>query len=249
MFLKIYWDRTPQECRFILRDSVHEKHICTSWNTRKSSHGQRQTVCVIWVSKLRRQVKFRPHNEQSLLPTVKWTSWARRTNRQTHSTARKPIHSLHYCHTALQQQVQMQLAMGRKLRTTRLANLEPKKSDTKKLKERDEKAKNANKKYFDRRRGAKNLPELTPGDIVLQKQDHERQWQNQLQSSHSYIVQTSSGNQNRTPPPPPPPPGSTYVYLDNLDWTLVSVPSVTLSLPQILHTQGLRDWLWTTRVQ
>ena len=95
--------------------------------------------------------------------------------------------------------------MGRKLRTTLPtlpANLEPKKTDTKKLKERDEKAKNANKKYFDRRHGAKNLPELHPGDIVLQKLDHERQWQNPTTvlkevAPHSYIVQTSSGNQYR----------------------------------------------------
>ena len=43
--------------------------------------------------------------------------------------------------------------------------------------------------------------------------------------------------------------GSTYVYLDNLDRMLVSVPSVTLSLPQSLHAQGLRDRLWATRVQ
>ena len=68
--------------------------------------------------------------------------------------------------------------MGRKLRTTLPTlpvHLEPKKIDMKKLKERDEKAKNANKKYFDRRHGAKNLPELHPGDIVLKKLDHERQ--------------------------------------------------------------------------
>ena len=95
-----------------------------------------------------------------------------------------------------------ELAMGRKLRTTLPtlpANLEQKKIDMKKLKERDEKAKNANKKYFDRRHGAKNLPELHPGDIVLQKLDHERQWQNPATvlrevAPHSYIVQTSSGN-------------------------------------------------------
>ena len=74
-----------------------------------------------------------------------------------------------------------ELAMGRKLSTTLPtlpAHLEPKKIDMKKLKERDEKAKNANKKYFDRCHGDKNLPELHPGDIVLQKLDHERQWQN-----------------------------------------------------------------------
>ena len=98
-----------------------------------------------------------------------------------------------------------ELAMGQKLRTTLPtlpANLEPKKTDTKKLKESDEKAKNADKKYFDRRRGAKNLPKLHPGDIVLQKLDHERQWQTPATvlrevTPHSYIVQTSSGNHYR----------------------------------------------------
>ena len=95
-----------------------------------------------------------------------------------------------------------ELAMGQKLRTTLPAHLEPKKIETKKLKDRDEKAKNANKKYFDRRHEAKNLPELHLGDIVLQKLDHERQWQNPATvlrevAPRSYIVQTSSGNQYR----------------------------------------------------
>jgi transposase InsO family protein len=74
-----------------------------------------------------------------------------------------------------------ELNMGRRLRTivpTLPSNLEPKSYDREIIAENDAKAKLRNKLNFDKHHGAQTLPELQPGDIVLQKLDPESQWSN-----------------------------------------------------------------------
>ncbi|KAK7114541.1 hypothetical protein V1264_000591 [Littorina saxatilis] len=44
------------------------------------------------------------------------------------------------------------------------------------IKARDEQAKLRNKSDHDRRHGTETLPPLIPGDVVLQKLDHEKSW-------------------------------------------------------------------------
>jgi len=95
--------------------------------------------------------------------------------------------------------------MGRRLRTTLPTlpcNLEPKQVDKELVQKRDEKMKMNNKKYFDKRNGARDLPPLQPGTIVLQKLDHERQWTNpatvvECCAPRSYLIQTSAGVEYR----------------------------------------------------
>ncbi|KAL8567087.1 hypothetical protein ACOMHN_027514 [Nucella lapillus] len=94
-----------------------------------------------------------------------------------------------------------ELLMGRRIRNTLPTipeNLEPKIADRKTIIERDDKTKEANKFYYDRRNGARNLPELQPGDVVLQKLDKEKGWTNPAMvlskvNSRSYIIETPSG--------------------------------------------------------
>ena len=71
------------------------------------------------------------------------------------------------------------LAFGRNLRTTLPclpSTLEPTLVDKDAVKDRDSKSKLASKANYDRRHGAKELPELLPGDSVLQKLDNEKKW-------------------------------------------------------------------------
>ncbi|KAK7100951.1 hypothetical protein V1264_023812 [Littorina saxatilis] len=72
-----------------------------------------------------------------------------------------------------------ELALGRKMRTTLptlASNLIPKTVRRDAIKARDEQAKLRNKSDHDRRHGTETLPPLTPGDVVLQKLDHEKSW-------------------------------------------------------------------------
>ena len=72
-----------------------------------------------------------------------------------------------------------ELSLGRRLRSrlpTLPENLEPQLQDKQKVIERDLKMKNANQHYFNKRHGACNLPELQPGEVVLQKLDGEKKW-------------------------------------------------------------------------
>ena len=71
------------------------------------------------------------------------------------------------------------LAYGRNLRTTLPclpASLEPCLVNKDNIRERDTRSKLNSKASFDRRHGAKELPELLPGDTVLQKLDDEKGW-------------------------------------------------------------------------
>ena len=71
------------------------------------------------------------------------------------------------------------LAFGRELRTTLPclpSSLQPRLVDRDAVRERDTRNKLASKASFDRRHGAKELPELLPGDTVLQKLDNEKKW-------------------------------------------------------------------------
>lgn len=58
-------------------------------------------------------------------------------------------------------------------------NHDPRVIDKNVIRQRDTRSKNGYKKYFDRCHGARNLPKHTPGDIVLQKLNHERQLSNE----------------------------------------------------------------------
>ncbi|XP_076462788.1 uncharacterized protein LOC143295111 [Babylonia areolata] len=96
-----------------------------------------------------------------------------------------------------------ELAMGRRLRTTLptlQSNLEPQLYDKNVVKQNDAKAKFNNKKNFDKHHGAVYLPELQPGDHVLQKLDHESRWSNSARvvsqvAPRSYLIETPAGTQ------------------------------------------------------
>ena len=98
-----------------------------------------------------------------------------------------------------------ELAMGRRLRTTLptlQSSLEPQLYDKDVIKQNDDKAKFNNKKNFDRHHGAVSLPELQPGDHVLQKLDHESRWSNPARvvsqvAPRSYLIETPVGTQYR----------------------------------------------------
>ena len=71
------------------------------------------------------------------------------------------------------------LAFGRNLRTTLPclpSSLDPCLVNKDTVRDRDSRSKLASKASFDRRHGAKELPELLPGDTVLQKLDSEKKW-------------------------------------------------------------------------
>jgi hypothetical protein len=94
-----------------------------------------------------------------------------------------------------------ELAMGRKLRNTLPnlpANLKPTTRERESFAKRDEKKKLDNKRHFDRRHGARPLPELFPGTQVYQKLDNEKKWNSPATvlrrvDPRSYIIETSTG--------------------------------------------------------
>lgn len=99
-----------------------------------------------------------------------------------------------------------EIALSRKLRTTLPTlpqNLEARVIDHDNLRAHDEAAKERQKANFDRRRGARPLPELHPGDNVLVKLDGERGgWKREAKvlnkcAPRSYILQTPTGNNFR----------------------------------------------------
>lgn len=98
-----------------------------------------------------------------------------------------------------------EIAMGRMLRTTLptlQSNLDPRPYNKEAVRQKDTKAKEAYKKNFDRHHGVAPLPELQPGDSVLQKLDHEPHWSNPVRvisqtAPRSYLVETPDGAQYR----------------------------------------------------
>ena len=111
-----------------------------------------------------------------------------------------------------------QLACGRNFRTNLPclpSILDPEIVDRETVHRRDSKAKLSNKFHFDRRHGAQSLPELLPGDTVLQKLDGEKSWSDPATvlrqcAPRSYEIKTQKGlyrrnrkHLMRTPRPPP----------------------------------------------
>ena len=94
-----------------------------------------------------------------------------------------------------------ELLYGRRLRTTLPtipANLAPHDDIPSSVRTRDVQHKKKNKKNFDSHHGVHELPELKPGDRVLQKLDHEKKWSNPatVQAKYaprSYIILTAKG--------------------------------------------------------
>lgn len=93
-----------------------------------------------------------------------------------------------------------ELLMGRRIRNslpTLPENLEPKTMDRQAIITQDLK-KEANRVYFNRRSRVRDLPDLQPGSVVLQKLDHEREWANPATvlrkiAPRSYIIKSPSG--------------------------------------------------------
>lgn len=93
-----------------------------------------------------------------------------------------------------------ELALGRRLRTTLPtlpSNLNQQIYDKAKIAARDTESKLKYKQAFDRRHGVQNLPELNPGQLVLQKLENDKEWQGpaiikEQCAPKSYIIQ--SGN-------------------------------------------------------
>ena len=94
-----------------------------------------------------------------------------------------------------------QLACGRNFRTTLPclpSTLNPELVDRETVQNRDSKAKISSKIQFDRRHGVQSLPELLPGDTVLQKLDGDKSWGNpgtvvRQCAPRSYEIQTQKG--------------------------------------------------------
>ena len=96
--------------------------------------------------------------------------------------------------------------MGRHIRT-RLPvlshNLQPVKPDDSAIRQSDKAAKGTYKLNYDRRHGARALPALQPGQPVLVKLDHEKQWikpatvVSTSKDNRSYIVETEDGTRRR----------------------------------------------------
>ena len=121
-----------------------------------------------------------------------------------------------------------ELAFGRRLRTTLPtlpANLEQQSYDKAKVAARDTEAQLKNKENFDRRHGTQLLPELSPGQLVMQKLEADKQWRGpavvkEMCAPRSYIIESDnriyrrnrkhlkpyfkSGATNSTPAPSPP---------------------------------------------
>lgn len=98
-----------------------------------------------------------------------------------------------------------QLLMGRCLRTT-LPTLEetrqPCLADRESVRQCDAKSKTRNKLYYDRRHGVFPLPELRPGEVVLQKLPHDKEWNTPATvvrkcNPRSYIVENQFGSYRR----------------------------------------------------
>ena len=93
------------------------------------------------------------------------------------------------------------LAYGRNLRTTLPClpvSLDPCLVNKEAVKDRDTRSKLSSKANFDRRHGAKELPELLPGDTVLQKLDNEKEWSDPATvikqcAPRSYEIRSSKG--------------------------------------------------------
>ncbi|XP_012938934.1 uncharacterized protein K02A2.6-like [Aplysia californica] len=91
-----------------------------------------------------------------------------------------------------------ELALGRRLRTTLPilpSNLNQQVYDRAKIAVRDAESKRKYKQAFDRRHGAQNLPELNPGQLVLQKLENEKEWGGpavvkERCAPRSYIIQS-----------------------------------------------------------
>ncbi|XP_070549174.1 uncharacterized protein [Ptychodera flava] len=99
-----------------------------------------------------------------------------------------------------------QLMMGRQIRTTLptiAAKLEPRQPDLELVRAADKKVKGAYERSFNKRHGAKSLPELLPGDNVQVKLDGEKGWKTPARvlqagtAPRSYIVQTPRGTLRR----------------------------------------------------
>ena len=95
----------------------------------------------------------------------------------------------------------VEFAMGRRFGSTLptlSSNLHPPLHDRAAVSTADTKKKVAHKHYFHKRHGARSLPELQPGDIVLQKLDDEKGWSSPAMvlnrfGSRSYMIETPSG--------------------------------------------------------
>ncbi|XP_012942708.1 uncharacterized protein K02A2.6-like [Aplysia californica] len=91
-----------------------------------------------------------------------------------------------------------ELALGRRLRTplpTLPSNLNQQVYDRAKIAARDAESKRKYKQAFDRRHGAQNLPELNPGQLVLQKLENDKEWRGpavvkERCAPRSYIIQS-----------------------------------------------------------
>ncbi|XP_012936958.1 uncharacterized protein K02A2.6 [Aplysia californica] len=91
-----------------------------------------------------------------------------------------------------------ELALGRRLWTTLPtlpSNLNQQVYDRAKIAARDAESKRKYKQAFDRRHGAQNLPELNPGQLVLQKLENDKEWRGpavvkERCAPRSYIIQS-----------------------------------------------------------
>uniref|UniRef100_A0A671U8K1 Gypsy retrotransposon integrase-like protein 1 n=1 Tax=Sparus aurata TaxID=8175 RepID=A0A671U8K1_SPAAU len=121
-----------------------------------------------------------------------------------------------------------ELLMGRKIRTTLPTleeNLIPKWPSMTVVIDKDRKEKAKQAYYFNRRHGARPLPALRPGDVVLSKLDHERSWSSPAVvagegiTPRSFVIRTQHGAELRrnrrhlqsqlVPQPTPAKPGDT----------------------------------------
>ncbi|XP_071963824.1 uncharacterized protein [Antedon mediterranea] len=95
-----------------------------------------------------------------------------------------------------------QLIMGRQPKTTlpiHVKKLQPEWPNINKLKEKDRETKKRYEHFYNKRYGAKSLPELKPGDVVRVKTCHDKIWSSpvnvasETDQPRSNIVQTASG--------------------------------------------------------
>lgn len=99
-----------------------------------------------------------------------------------------------------------QLLMGRKIRTTLPTlekNLLPKWPSRTAVREKDRREKAKQAHYFNRRHGARPLPALQPGDVVLSKLDHEKSWSlpavvsSEVTTPRSFVIRAQQGAELR----------------------------------------------------
>ena len=94
-----------------------------------------------------------------------------------------------------------ELLMGCRIRNTLptlSSNLEPRLTKRTSFIRQDEKRKTANKCHYDRRNGARELPVLNKGDLVIQKRDNDKFWNQPARilgrcAPRSYFIETPSG--------------------------------------------------------